>query len=518
MTLKQAQISSQKSVRRILWLATLFFLSIGLTTIRVQAQSHVNLTLRILIVDKDTKRPIPKVQISIPRQGMNEHRDTLQEIRATLPDGALERTDTDFELTGKPHQLIIVKADGYVTGPPTELSDDRMRTDFANPNRLLEIQVELAKESASNPGAANVSTAGSTPDQTGRGSPEGTRKESEHLTAQSWPRRVLAGLNYGVWVWGAMTLLLIGAWILLLVVSRWFFEDITELRIANCAPWLSGVAIRPFGYRINYSLKYRRRGQADVSSERDICLRNMGEALAKLADRNVAALSIQGYVNQFGENLTSLVNPGGVAGGDGYINDIKTQISELAKSQRDPRDVSGGLDETTKYAIDAAITAAVANLKPPPQNTSSPQNAVSEPVTSPMIAAEIDVVRQNANDHAAKASYRQLLIHQSPPIRPAYLETDVSSSIEGKLTDEGIYLVHVASSQAPFVLFAEEAEGKVGRVFPNPALAFDRSTLKDVFPGLNETQFNEAKELIQPIIVRKADERRWRVERDSLVS
>jgi hypothetical protein len=41
--------------------------------------------------------------------------------------------------------------------------------------------------------------------------------------------------------------------------------------------------------------------------------------------------------------------------------------------------------------------------------------------------------------------------------------------------------------------------------------------MEDVFPNLGEAQFNDAKAEIKPVPVTKADERRWRVERDNLV-
>ncbi len=162
-------------------------------------------------------------------------------------------------------------------------------------------------------------------------------------------------------------------------------------------------------------------------------------------------------------------------------------VSSAHPSSMGAVSVSRGFDEPAKYRSDVASIS---------QSVTGPERGV--PARKP---------------ERARAFYRRLLDHQPVECKPIYLETDAKSSILEKLADDNVYLVQVASSMAPFILFSDGEP--FGWVFPNPSLAFDRSTLKDIFPELNEAQFNDAREQIEPVVVNKIDEGRWKVDREN---
>jgi hypothetical protein len=476
----------------------------GLHTFHVQAQTHVKVTLSISIKDKDTKSPVKKVEISIPRQGTKVF--PLGEIREILPEGTLTRPDTDFELTGNPHKLIIVKADGYELGSPKELTDADLKA--AN-SKILEIPIELTKIAVvTNP----------SPGTTISPTPETDTSIIDVATIQRWKDSLTWTLNYAFWVLGLAVTCLVVGWSLLAILAGLFQKDSSDYqwRIMGFAPLLAKGAVRLFGYRMRFWVWSK--STRDPSEE---SLQIISSSLAKLLDTNSAKSGSAIHLSYIKDNLVRLATPNkATAPIEGSVIDIHMRLEELYRRGTPTGGPTPNTD-SLEPALKAAVLQALTEWKPDLLQEFTPEVLTATSVSgvnagiagAPPSIKDTSPNRRDGDDQQRiKALYRRLLDHEPLDCKPRYLEVVMKGSLLGNLADDNVYLSQVGSSQAPFVLLIDdEGDGDVGWVVPNPAQAFDRSTLKDVFPGLNEAQFNDPREQIEPAVVRKTDDGRWMV-------
>lgn len=91
-----------------------------------------------------------------------------------------------------------------------------------------------------------------------------------------------------------------------------------------------------------------------------------------------------------------------------------------------------------------------------------------------------------------------------------YLDADVKSSILGKLADPNTYLNVERSSSAPLVGTPDGEGGLFVR--PNPALGYDKSVLRNVFPDITPAQFEQG---VEPVHLVKSTDGRWMVDKPS---
>jgi hypothetical protein len=454
---------------------------------------------------------LDKLVISIPRTGNLPNGTALHDIKATIEKGRLSedtektstdfrmeghvlvRPGTDFKLTGVPHKLLAT-ADGFEQISPQDLTDDSLTAAYYSPNKILSVVVELSPGPANNLGVGGV--AGQT-----------TAKNASAFPDLSLLR---GGLNYALWAFGLLGICLLCLWVFLVLVTKLLGLQGLELGIVKLVPWIAKWLVRPFRYQVIYGVEYRRRGQTDLSAEQpslEIVLRNMSESLDRLLQPG-NAVNRAPLLQDLNEHLTKLAGSNLAAtGAEQYLNSFKANLALLI--ERAGKDAS--LDPSITYAIDSAIIAAVKELKDHLRD-----NPLISPTTggaSTPNSNDTQLIRRNLGSRQmARISYDQLLKDQIPTCKPTYLEADAKSSILGKLADNNVYLLQAASSQAPFVLFIDEASsGKLGWAFPNPARNFNRSTLQDVFPTLSEQQFNDAKDQIEPVEVCKVGEGRWKI-------
>jgi hypothetical protein len=489
----------------------------------VQAQ-HVTVTLRISITDRDAKTPVKNVKISIPRQGTNNKRQALYEIHATIrsgklvqaetssgfqmDNGVLVRSSTDFELTQTPHRLIVL-ADGFVQPSPIDLSNDAFKQALSNQGKVLPIPVELAGAPSAN---TKAGTTGANPTPSPSPSPvDSSGPAAVSSSFEPLLRGLISGLNYAFWVLGLLVFCLVSFWISLVLLAKAFQKDSIERRILRLAPLLAQGFVRPFGFRLGYFLAYK-----TELSPPEIYLRSINESLVRLLEPNIAMTGPETALQNINDKLAKLAGPNAAAIGiQKDLDGIKTSLAQLS-SRNAPASREMQNYDSLKRAIMEAVDEALKGFKLAALDASSVSGMDAGIDLRPDAEKDTPQTRRDSTyGQRAKTFYQRLLDHQPLDCKVIYLEAVVKGSIFGKLADDNVYLSQVGSSQAPFVLFIDDSSnGTGGWVFPNPAQAFDSSTLKDVFPRLNEAQFNDAKEQIEPVVVRKVDERRWKVDRE----
>lgn len=475
--------------------------------VSAQPRSYVKVKLRISFKTD----ALPKnVEISIPREGLSRDGAQLKEIKATIengklspdktsPDFSLEdrvlvRPNTDFQLTGSSHKLIV-KAEGFADIQSMELTDAALTSASLREDKVLPISVAFV---APNPSPSPSASPSPTPGGTS-------------LSMHDWIKSMLSGVKNMFWVLGLFGFCAVGVWVSLALLAKFLKQDRVERWLLRLAPSLAQAVIRPFGFRLRHSLFHKTEFQST-----SICLRNIDQSLVQLCEANTTE-NAQSRIQVITANLIRLV---GLNGTEIYLEGITSSLGKLAGrpgSEGGETANAASLMSAVKEAMGEALgefkLEVLKEFKSEVLNETQilPPRPAETVVTPPKISEPLQPKIDSTDRLRAKSLYQMLLDHQPLDCKPVYLEVDAKSSILGKLADANVYLLQVPSPQAPFVLFSDDRDdGTVGWVFPNTAQGFDRSTLKDVFPGLNEAQFNEAKG-IEPVVVSKAGERRWKV-------
>jgi len=442
--------------------------------------------------------PLPEIKASVADGQLNTDKDKTSS-KFTFKDGTLMRPGTAFQLTGKPHQVII-NAAGFGQIPPKDISDDELKAVAKSASKIISIPIELTKFPL-----ADAVVTGSF-----------LRVEDGTWIAEFKP--YLSMLKILFLLLGLTGLFVFAVWVVLLILAKILRAHSFEERMVRIAPLFARSLVWPFGFRVGFSINHK-----DTLPHSVGILRIINEGLIQLRKPPHSATAIpRREPRDIVSNLAELVGPNIEAAGiQKYLDSIEDSLIELSNRKpatEAPEDDS--LKSTLKDAVnEALLEGGFLPQKPAGDEKTTPlpeETTASE--SHPTRSAPNDEPRAKAAHTRAKAAYTSLLNHQQLECKPVFLETDAKSSILGKLADDNVYLLQVGSSQAPFVLFIDDNEDeRTGWVFPNPAQGFDKLTLEDVFPNLGETQFNDAKAGIKPVPVTKVDERRWRVERNSLV-
>jgi hypothetical protein len=477
--------------------------------------SHVKVTLRIAFIIKDSDAAPHTLEISIPRQGTSQDGSQLKEIKALIEQGKLNdnqtspdfilqdhiliRRNTDFELTGTPHNIVVI-AEGLEQISPKELTDEQLRLAFSREDRILSITVVLQKPAGSPSPSVSPSP-----------SPGGAGGDTNFSI-----KPLLSRLKNMFWVLGLFGFCAVGLWVCLVLLAKFRGKDSMEQWLLRLPSWVAQGLIWPFGFGLRHSLVSNTETQTPST-----LLENIDQSLSRLCQSN-PAITDRAYIQSITNNLARLADPNfSVSTIKGSLDGIATSLEQLSKK---PATTGVEKPETVSHTpalrkmMDEALVEFKRNLlkefKPDLLNSTQASVMNTKGVVAPLIDTSQVGIDSNAQQKA-RVLYQKLLDQQPLDCKPVFLEADTKSSILGKFADPNVYLLQVPSPQAPFVLFTDDSDdGTVGWVFPNTARGFDRSTLRDVFPSLNEAQFNEARE-IEPVIVSKAGERRWKVDRES---
>lgn len=483
-----------------------------------QAQpSYVQVMLSISVAGKDKATP-DSWEISILRDGTLPGGTQLKEIKAVVEKGKinpqktspnfeldgsiLRRPETDFQLTRTLHK-ITVRADGFQLFTK-ELSDDDLRQAFSRQDKILEIAVELT--------SASTNTTIPTPT-----SPDnGTKSNEKDVFARllDFSKQIGGKLHYAFWLLGLVGVSLFLGWVVLVLLTRVFHKYGVERRTLQLAPWLARGLIWPFGFRLTFSLNHK-----DMLPDSVLLLQTINRDLFQLREISNVARPASPEPRNIVRSLANLANSNiGAPEIQGYLEGIEASLVEL--SNRKPATATEApKDDSLKSTVKDAVKEAFLEGGFVPKHSGSGGEKDAGAVAGETVASPH---KQPLPDHShearAKVFYQLLLNHQPLDCKPIFLEADAKGSILGRLADDSVYLMQVGSSQAPFIVFLDDNDDETtGWVFPNPAQAFDKSTLRDVFPSLSEAEFNETKEGIEPAAVIKDGEKRWRVDRETWV-
>lgn len=494
--------------------------------------THVTLTLRISVSEKNSQTPIQNAQITIQRQGTTLNGSELKEIKIAIENGRLNagktsfgvhqeggflvREETDFQLTGSPHRILVTSQD-LADYTPKELTDAQLQNAFAG-DRIFPISVELSRTPNS---ITAVPTSGSPASNNANSSVSATPKKSGDTVLNPGPPTLSSqlrdGTNYAMWVLGVVIFSLTGFWLILMILARVFRKYSIEAGLLKMPLWLAHLFVQPFGFRLEYRLRHK---TVDERHTPIVWLRNIHNSLLELAEPQNSMRTPPASLQNVNENLAKLAgSEAAQQEGANYLAGITNSVKKLAQGRPPKNDEQDEIIyRMIKNVVMEGIGEAIRNskLKFPELSPTPPPEPSSQHVSS--TGFDPRPSSQGATDASfnsrarAKAFYERFLDnYQSSECKPVYLEAAAKNSIEGSLADGNVYLSQVGSSQAPFILFQDDRGEAIGWVFPNPSQGFDKSTLKDVFPNLNEQDFNSAKQRIEPASVSKVGERRWRI-------
>jgi hypothetical protein len=476
--------------------------------------SYVKVTLRISVAGKD-KAVVDNWEVSILRDGTLPGGTQLKEIKAAVEKGKINqdktsadfkldgstlfRPETDFQLTGKPHK-VTVRAEGFEL-LTKDISDDDLKKASLRDDTVLTIPIELTTNStlitANSPAPDNNTT----PPKT-EGDPTGPF---------GFSKQVFSKLNYTFWLLGLVIFCLFAGWVLLGILARIFHKYGPEKWILRLPPLLARGLVWPFGFRLEFSLNYK----TELPARPEVLLRKINDDLAELCKTSAVPNKPRTEAEKIVDNLARLSWSNGAESWKGYLDGIRASLMELStrnpRSPQEPRK-----DDSLKSTLKDAVKEALFEGGFVPQESAADEKEAGSLAEKSVASLPQQTRPDHSHKHRAKASYQLLLNHQPVDCKRFFLEADAKGSILGRLADDSVYLMQVGSSQAPFILFLDDNDdGTTGWVFPNPAQGFDKSTLRDVFPTLSETEFNDSKEGIEPAAVIKDGDRRWRVDRET---
>lgn len=444
---------------------------------KANAQDQVRINLLVVVTDGNGN-PVPKAQISIPRQGHNSEGKPLAEITGeTSPKGEFTRL-ADFELTGVAHKLRVTSGDIPVE---EELPDQTLRDALNNPEHKLTIPISVfIKESVRLTIVGTVTDENGVPIPSASVSIDGLGTSSNpQLTGQDG-RFKLANLDFPVGK-----------------------ESARKLRVSatNFAPL-----------------------ELDIND--DSLRRNANGALEMGVIRLSSSLS-----NSYFEELKSIVNfllwvlglifilvlVGYVA----YAVFRKTRkYARLSKSEMDEILISTNSSvKTIEASIQTLRTSTLTEdklLKHLPKTTQgeestgqsdAPGSQSGESIVTITTEDLIPAVPVPDSRMSAKSAYEKLVNKISVSPEPVYLVVEPPGSEGGKMEDRNTYLSELPHSNCSLVLIADGSNS--GWIFPNPKVAFNTAAVKDVFRDLTEVEYETNKLGIKPMRASKVDEGRW---------
>lgn len=451
----------------------------------------VNVTLVIKVTDENGN-PVSKAQISIPRQGRNTAGRELREIRAATDDtGKYQKLDSDFQLTGTAHKVIVTAGDLTVE---EALSDQQLRDAASKAERVLLLPITL--KPPKKPRSVNISA--TVTDVAGKPVKEAEILLSARNTppeAPSFESTAKSGSD------GRFQFQNVefepGDLPRILKISATGFEDY-QLNLANEMLVKNGnntLLLNPIILKVQPSRFEQIKNALNwffwiVGL---ITVLMLGIVLVNRTRRWWAQRNNQGNYPQ--TELTT----------EELVKNISRDLKELKNSTL----TEAKLVPILSRSLDPWLK------KMDQQNLNSQQDdnaKIPEDGTPAVRESPQSRVPQNESIRDFKCRAQQghhNLINKIPDdLEPVYLDVEGPRSMAGKLEDKTVYLKQVNHSNAALVLFTEN---NAGWLFPNPKLAFSRAAVKDVFLDLTEEEYKARKAELEPMPAVRVDDGRWKL-------
>jgi len=443
-------------------------------------------------VSDESGRPIPKAQISIPRQGRNASSQTLKEVKdETNAQGEYTRPLTDFQLTGTPHKIIVTAGD---LKEEQALSDQQLRDAVSKGKGVLVVQVSLKPQRKSQ----RLVISGTVTDHVGQPILEAVISLSKAPGDPATEATTQSGAD-----------------------GR--FE-------------LPAIEFRPEDAPHNLKVLASGFQDFEISLTNEELGKSSNNTLRLNPIRLVPQLSVfQQFKNgldwllwSFG--LLSVLVLGTYLGYRTYrrltptpprlstrylVEKIYLEQREIKNSMLTEAALGPVLTQSLKAWYDEEKSKQDSNNKQKGENsttmergsTPTKRDSVTARDGSQSIVPQVEVVRDPQS--MAQKAYQNLLNKIPVDREPVYLDVEGPRLAAGKLEDKTVYLTQVNHSNAALVLFT--ANNSAGWLFPNPKLAFSTAAIKDVFLELTETEYQARKFELEPRPAVRVDDCRWKV-------
>jgi len=227
--ISMASTSGTRLSRRLLLLALL--LSCFCSSRSTMAQEKVRLdTLYIKVIEKNTGRPLPSVNISISRGGTYDNLKLRDLNLETNTQGEVSKREVDFDFTDDRAHTLTLDAEGYKTPAPL-LLNDLIKQSSSQLDKKLSLPIELERlgEDRSNNNLNantvatdnNVNTAGTENVNRTTTTTDPASKPFDWFGIPAFFSWVVDGVNYvAFWLGWLTILLLIGLVVRYFVIRR----------------------------------------------------------------------------------------------------------------------------------------------------------------------------------------------------------------------------------------------------------------------------------------------------------
>jgi len=448
----------------------------------------VRVKLSITVNDENGK-PVPKAQISVPRQGLNDRKEKLKDIDGETNGNGQFTEIRDFQLTGIPHKILITASD---LKAEQTLSDQQFRDAVSKSDGALIVHVSLKPERQDQ----MLVISGTVTDQAGQpileavislgkalGDPaiEATTKsraegrfelppvEFEPGDAPRNLKVVAAGFQDFELHLTKEELGKISNNILRLNPIRLVAQPSVFQQFKNGLDWLFWSLGLLLVLGLGIYLGYR-------------MYRWLTPTPLRLSTRYLVE---EIYRDVHGIKKSMLTEP---------------KLAQVfTRSLNDWSGKSGEQDSKNHKQDDNSTTIA--------RGSATTRDSVTARGGSQSKVPQVELVRDPQS--IAQEAYQNLLNKIPVDQEPVYLDVEGPRSAAGKLEDKTVYLTQVSHSNAALVLFTENNIS--GWLFPNPKLAFSTAAVKEVFLDLTETEYQARKFELKPKPAVRVDDCRWKV-------